>query len=264
MAGQKRKPPTSSGHPDPKRPRNSKFLDSSTNDAAYAPTDPTTGQRSAFPGLDSTGGEEDGEALFYGPAEDGLEYLRMVREEARGVPNLLTAPVTEYETLYADYKNRGGWYEDGAFISRPFPAHNLYRQQRHRHQSKAEGGDEGQDVQEKYYSALLSRFRDLRRLLRSPAPQTVVNGEDGGGEKDSSRELEWENLSQRQWRARLLYTRPTPTVLATLSQDAVMEGLNAVEKFMGWRFLRRSAPADGTVDGQSRPSREAAGPAAGM
>lgn len=38
--------------------------------------DPTYGQRGAFPGLDGDGGDEE---LFYGPAEDGLEYLRMVR-----------------------------------------------------------------------------------------------------------------------------------------------------------------------------------------
>ncbi len=38
--------------------------------------DPTYGQRGAFPGLDDPIGEDD---LFYGPANDGLEYLRMVR-----------------------------------------------------------------------------------------------------------------------------------------------------------------------------------------
>lgn len=36
--------------------------------------DPTYGQRGAFPGLD-----DDGDELFYGPASDGLEYLKMVR-----------------------------------------------------------------------------------------------------------------------------------------------------------------------------------------
>lgn len=36
--------------------------------------DPTYGQRGAFPGLDDAGDE-----LFYGPASDGLEYLKMVR-----------------------------------------------------------------------------------------------------------------------------------------------------------------------------------------
>lgn len=37
---------------------------------------PIYGQKSAFPGLDDL---HDSDELFYGPAEDGLEYLRMVR-----------------------------------------------------------------------------------------------------------------------------------------------------------------------------------------
>ena len=39
-------------------------------------TDPTYGQSYAFPGLETENGTEE---IFYGPAEDGLEYLRMVR-----------------------------------------------------------------------------------------------------------------------------------------------------------------------------------------
>lgn len=38
--------------------------------------DPTYGQRGAFPGLEDAKGDDE---LFYGPANDGLEYLRMVR-----------------------------------------------------------------------------------------------------------------------------------------------------------------------------------------
>ena len=37
-------------------------------------SDPTYGQKGAFPGLDDNEHE-----LFYGPPSDGLEYLRMVR-----------------------------------------------------------------------------------------------------------------------------------------------------------------------------------------
>jgi len=44
--------------------------------AAQSKIDPIYGQRGAFPGLDDSRGEDD---LFYGPASDGLEYLRMVR-----------------------------------------------------------------------------------------------------------------------------------------------------------------------------------------
>ena len=40
-----------------------------------AKVDPTYGQRGAFPGLDDGPDDE----LFYGPADDGLAYLRMVR-----------------------------------------------------------------------------------------------------------------------------------------------------------------------------------------
>lgn len=36
---------------------------------------PLYGQKNAFPGLDVEVEDE----LFYGPAEDGMEYLRMVR-----------------------------------------------------------------------------------------------------------------------------------------------------------------------------------------
>ena len=37
--------------------------------------DPSTGLRSAFPGLDDI---DNGE-MFYGPANDGMDYLKMVR-----------------------------------------------------------------------------------------------------------------------------------------------------------------------------------------
>lgn len=48
---------------------------SNNNNNPRPRVDPVYGQRSAFPGLDDL----DSDQLFYGPAEDGLEYLRMVR-----------------------------------------------------------------------------------------------------------------------------------------------------------------------------------------
>ncbi|KAF3907872.1 hypothetical protein ABW20_dc0109902 [Dactylellina cionopaga] len=53
--------------------------------------DPSTNQRGAFPELQDIDDDED----LSGPAVDGLSYLRMVRHEARGVPNLLTASQLE-------------------------------------------------------------------------------------------------------------------------------------------------------------------------
>ena len=58
-----------------KRSRLNQADGSDDSPSSQAKIDPTYGQRGAFPGLDDD--VEDG--LFYGPASDGLEYLRMVR-----------------------------------------------------------------------------------------------------------------------------------------------------------------------------------------
>lgn len=69
---QKRKlPPTDS--PSAKRACSSEMASGTTYERAR--NHPVYGQKSAFPGLEA--GLED--ELFYGPAEDGIEYLRMVR-----------------------------------------------------------------------------------------------------------------------------------------------------------------------------------------
>lgn len=62
----------------PKRNRTSNYNtdDERPSKAPKPRVDPTYGQRGAFPGLDEDGSDD---ALFYGPASDGLEYLRMVR-----------------------------------------------------------------------------------------------------------------------------------------------------------------------------------------
>lgn len=56
------------------------------NEASQFRVDPTYGQRGAFPGLDN----EDHGNLFYGPANDGFEYLRMVRSG----PSLLRVDIS--------------------------------------------------------------------------------------------------------------------------------------------------------------------------
>lgn len=59
-----------------KRPRSSSVEGSEERSGALPPrVDLTYGQRGAFPGLD----ERSEDSLFYGPANDGLEYLHMVR-----------------------------------------------------------------------------------------------------------------------------------------------------------------------------------------
>lgn len=62
--------------PSPKRPRISYDEEEQSAQASSEQSRPDSvyGLRGAFPGLDN-GGDE----LFYGPADDGLEYLRIVR-----------------------------------------------------------------------------------------------------------------------------------------------------------------------------------------
>ena len=79
MAKKRKSAPTPG--PNSKRPRNDSYhLNDDDNDfsanGVQPRLDPTYGQRGAFPGLDGDDGDNE---LFYGPAEDGLEYLRMVR-----------------------------------------------------------------------------------------------------------------------------------------------------------------------------------------
>ena len=82
----KKRKSTSASVPNPKkRPRHDSYSLNDNDDTdtdlpangAQPRLDPTYGQRGAFPGLDGDVNAND--ELFYGPAEDGLEYLRMVR-----------------------------------------------------------------------------------------------------------------------------------------------------------------------------------------
>ena len=68
-------------HPCQKRNKTANLGDEDANlfasaNATQPQVDPTYGQRGAFPGLEDNDDEDE---LFYGPASDGLEYLRMVR-----------------------------------------------------------------------------------------------------------------------------------------------------------------------------------------
>ncbi|KAL8722079.1 MAG: hypothetical protein Q9225_001366 [Loekoesia sp. 1 TL-2023] len=191
---------------------------------SQAQVDLTYGQRGAFPGLDDVTSEAD---LFYGPASDGLEYLRMVRSEAKGVPNLLTAPrrhaTEEQENLYEDYPQ--AYYDDGAYVAIPsssIPPHTAVNE------------TQDLDPQETYYASLLDQFHTLSSFLRSPSsapsapsPSTITTA------------ATLNAAPRKKWRTSLLYTPPTTSLLAQLSQDAVIDGIAALERFLDWRMLER-------------------------
>ncbi|KAI9840994.1 MAG: hypothetical protein M1837_001069 [Sclerophora amabilis] len=250
----KQNPPTSEQHGRPyhKRPRPSAPDDDESGDlpkygAAKPRIDAATGMRSAFPDLD--GDDDDGE-LFYGPASDGLEYLRMVRSEARGVPDLLVAPkdtddvdlgrgrgrggdeeVDDYDPGgRGDGDADGGYYFDGAYTAAPDPETS----------GRVSGGrgrgreDEDGEPQDIYHTALLLRYRLLRANLRCwPPPEALaaLDVDHPSYIPGNPKVTLW------RWRRLLRTTDPLPAQVARMAPDTVFSLL----KVLTTGFLRRNA-----------------------
>ncbi|KAH0607416.1 uncharacterized protein H6S33_002450 [Morchella sextelata] len=214
-----------------KRPRyNNNNNNNSTSETAlpldgprHGYIDPHTGQRGAFPGLE----DDDGE--FYGPANDGMDYLKMVRSEAKGVPSLLIAgqknvvvkpPPREPTFVEAtdelpyddgdaplsydddqltekkDDADAAGWYHDGTYTAAPLPT------------LAAEAAPPPP-----WHNSLLARFTALRTAFIRNPPR-------------ASRPLVATNLKmwrQRQyWNVHAAGTKPTAGVLAGLDQQMTL------------------------------------------
>ncbi|MCJ1381432.1 hypothetical protein MMC17_004542 [Xylographa soralifera] len=189
--------------------------------------DPTYGQRGAFPGLDSLSGEDE---LFQGPANDGMEYLRMVRSEAKEVPNLLVAPSqndkaadTEDGTLYEDYET--GYYEDGAYAALPdlssTPEISQYAH-----------ADEDVNPQEAYYASLNDRFSEIRMVLHSSRPTPNPSKPQNDYLSASAQAIFLQNATHREWRYQILKTTPSMRLLASMHQDGVIRGLSRLETLL--------------------------------
>ncbi|KAL8995547.1 MAG: hypothetical protein Q9169_004749 [Polycauliona sp. 2 TL-2023] len=221
---QKRKAhPSAANNAQSKRHRlNNAETEEDANPTTKAQVDPTYGQRSAFPGLE---GPLHGDDLFYGPAEDGLEYLRMVRSEAKGVPNLLTSASFEETNIYQDYSR--GYYDDGAYTAMPLP--------------RADGmpevdGGEDIDPQEAYYTNLCDQFRSLHTALHAASPRSAPD--------DSTTAMASKlnhGASSRIWRMTVLYTQPTSILLSLIDQDTVIAGIAALEKHIAWKTLEKDS-----------------------
>ncbi|EQL34051.1 hypothetical protein RJ035_000720 [Blastomyces gilchristii] len=191
---EKRKAPSteSSSSPYAKRARPTDPNDDSSPATPITPTttrpqprnDPVYGQKHAFPGLDDPVDEDQ---LFYGPAEDGIEYLRMVRSEARTLPAIFVSrtvlqqrdntrvPVTDARDQINDYgavldveANTGhtGFYSDGVYVAYSSTPKHL--------QTSAASHTSSSDPQEIYYSLLHHRFLLLRSTLKCTPPASVI------------------------------------------------------------------------------------------
>ena len=83
MSRRRRNTSSSEESQDPPPPKRARALSFHETDLEYEPTSTekpkvhaTYGQQGCFPGL---GDENEDDELFYGPASNGIEYLRMVR-----------------------------------------------------------------------------------------------------------------------------------------------------------------------------------------
>ncbi|KAM5431468.1 hypothetical protein MferCBS31731_007841 [Microsporum ferrugineum] len=193
-------------------------------------SDPVFGQRHAFPGLDD--GPQDGE-LFYGPADDGIEYLRMVRSEARNLPVFFVAkekldsrigtndrPTNEDEaSLEKTQGMEQKWvYSDGVCAAVSNTACD---------NSVQAGDQETEDPQEQYYNLLRHRFLLLRSTLKCVPPAKLIAA------LDSSHpiSLPADNPRARsEWTTLVKSVEPQMVQLACMDLDSVLRVLRIVTR----------------------------------
>ncbi|PYH95551.1 hypothetical protein BO71DRAFT_377256 [Aspergillus ellipticus CBS 707.79] len=198
---------------------------------------PVYGQKSAFPGLDVA---DDDNELFYGPAEDGLEYLRMVRSEANSLPFLFTAPTepvvekntsTDTITTAPDKDLREGIIIDGVFFVPPPPTSNptttttttattTSPQQRNQQPSPA---------QSSYYNLLHHRFLLLRSILKCTPPSDAIAALDDSHPISLPRHA---RNARKEWRRLLLAVDPQTVQLACIDMESVLGVLGTMARLM--------------------------------
>ncbi|KAI2829521.1 hypothetical protein CBS147482_4803 [Aspergillus niger] len=199
---------------------------------------PVYGQKSAFPGLDVAGDDE----LFYGPAEDGMEYLRMVRSEANSLPFLFTAPQTT-ETPAATEQAQNdeelqqqeevkdtsepvpeGVVVDGVYFVPPTSTTNPTAA------PAANVAEEAiSDAQSSYYNLLHHRFLLLRSILKCTPPSEAIAGLDESHPISLPRHS---RNARKEWRRLLLAVDPQTVQLACMDMESVLGVLEIMARLM--------------------------------
>ncbi|TAQ88577.1 hypothetical protein B7494_g3104 [Chlorociboria aeruginascens] len=173
--------------------------------------DPTYGQRSALPGLDSENEDDD---LNYDQDMDAISYLKSVRrEEALGIPNLLVAPKeTPNEPVYSRsiHESVGGFYEDGAYYTADLGP-------------DLTDEEEKQNPQLAYFDSIITRYQNLRTQLQQTPPTEAVE------KLDSDHPIHVGKLNvalARWWRWRMKTVDPLPAQVASMDRETVLKLLS--------------------------------------
>ncbi|KAE8148720.1 hypothetical protein BDV25DRAFT_168264 [Aspergillus avenaceus] len=234
----KRKPPTShtGSSPYAKRHRPSYADDDEDMSPSVTPYErprnhPIYGQKSAFPGLDSAGDDE----LFYGPADDGLEYLRMVRSEANNLPFLFTAPQSTETPMEQDEDTpaelqpgpepktettNDGVYVDGVYVAAPVAVANV---------TVVTTETPYSDAQSSYYNLLHHRFLLLRSTLKCTPPSEAISALDESHPISFPRHSK---MARKEWRRLLLVADPQTVQLACMDMESVLGVLGIMARLM--------------------------------
>ncbi|KAL1865078.1 hypothetical protein Plec18167_009547 [Paecilomyces lecythidis] len=189
--------------------------------------------KNAFPGLDDPASDE----LFYGPAEDGLEYLRMVRSEANSLPTLFVATKTPEKTTVETptytqpeidvQDNEGespeGLYTDGVYIAPPVD------RTRDKSPDVAGAGVAEPDAQSSYYNLLRHRFLLLRSTLRCQPPASAIAALDDQHPISLPRSSK---AARSEWRHLILSVDPQMVQLACMDMDSVLGVLEIMGRLM--------------------------------
>ncbi|PWY96581.1 hypothetical protein BO94DRAFT_481492 [Aspergillus sclerotioniger CBS 115572] len=199
---------------------------------------PVYGQKSAFPGLDVAGEDE----LFYGPAEDGMEYLRMVRSEANSLPFLFTAPQTTEPPTETDNKDKEpqpqpqeeekpaqpvpeGVVVDGVFFIPPSSNTKTTATA-----PRADVVEKGiSDAQSSYYNLLHHRFLLLRSILKCSPPPEAIAALDDSHLISLPRHA---RNARKEWRRLLLAVDPQTVQLACMDMESVLAVLGIMARLM--------------------------------
>ncbi|KAK4200584.1 hypothetical protein QBC40DRAFT_279624 [Triangularia verruculosa] len=218
-----------------------------------AKTDPTYGQRTAFPGLDDDGnGQFSDEDLEFEECDDALAYLKSVRQEASHVPHIIVAPKagpqlpphiqsatasdTVNRSLYDDgVGDSRGYYQDGAYTAAPDPSPISSQEEGTYLVSADTEAENKRTLSDAYYASLTDQFLALRALLHREPPQELIDAldKDHGIEVGSFGPKSW---TFRVWTKRIRYTDPLPVQIAALDRQSVLKILRVI---LGGKFIRR-------------------------
>jgi len=184
---------------------------------------PNTGQTAAFPGL--TGVDE----VFYGPANDGIDYIRMVRSEAKGIPQLLRAQPEDHVTAERYYKEEqddgGYWDDEGTYTAKP-NVHNDF------------SAPSFPKAQAQYYDTLLTQFALVKATMRCIPPLLAIE------KLTSTQPISFpaENKNARiTWGNCLKNQDPNPVQIACMDEVSVFELVRLITTKMRGLFQDNQA-----------------------